>query len=276
MSRLTPRTHVLRALFARSGNQCAFPGCTHVLINESNEFVAQVCHIEAASAGGERFNPNSTDELRRDYSNLILLCYQHHVETDDVEKYPVKKMRDIKTNHEQIFEKSIFKIDESALYKLKEQMDEYWEVVECANKQEHSSRAFGFAMDVDGKAGFLKVIKSVHATVLRLDSLLNVLRESDERLLDDLNAFLGSFDFDENLLNAIPYYQNPFVNRNWETHNLSVPNGLARLKIDLLHLEVKYLEEYLFAKSNDLKAKERLKELKDEMMNLAKSVAYVD
>ncbi len=49
MARLAPKAEILRALFARSGNQCAFPGCTQPLINDKNKFIAQVCHIEAAS-----------------------------------------------------------------------------------------------------------------------------------------------------------------------------------------------------------------------------------
>ena len=51
MSRLAPKIDVLKALFARSGNQCAFPGCTQPLMNEKNKFIAQVCHIEAAMRG---------------------------------------------------------------------------------------------------------------------------------------------------------------------------------------------------------------------------------
>ena len=63
MPRLSPRAEVLRALFARSGNRCAFPGCNAVLVNERNQFVANVCHIEAAEEGGERFNPLQSDEI---------------------------------------------------------------------------------------------------------------------------------------------------------------------------------------------------------------------
>ena len=34
---------------------------------------------------GERFNAEQSDEERRSYDNLLLLCYQHHIETDDVD-----------------------------------------------------------------------------------------------------------------------------------------------------------------------------------------------
>ena len=87
MPRLQPGIDVLRALFARSENRCAFPGCTALLVNEKNQFIAQVCHIEAAEGGGERFNARESDEQRRSYENLMLLCYAHHVETNDVSLY---------------------------------------------------------------------------------------------------------------------------------------------------------------------------------------------
>ena len=53
--------------------------------------------------GGERFNPNSTNEERRHESNLMLMCGTHHRLTDDVEKYPVELMRQLKESHERPF-----------------------------------------------------------------------------------------------------------------------------------------------------------------------------
>jgi len=104
MSRLTPKTEVIRQLFAFSGNRCAFPGCTHELISEKGTFIGQVCHIEAAEKGGERYNENQTDEERRAFSNLLLMCYRHHRETDDVDEFTVVKLKEIKEAHERQFQ----------------------------------------------------------------------------------------------------------------------------------------------------------------------------
>jgi hypothetical protein len=93
----------LREIYLRSGNRCAFPGCSHALVNAEGAFIAQVCHIEAAMPGGERFNPDQTNKQRAAASNLLLLCYEHHVETNDVEMYTVDGMRRIKTEHERVF-----------------------------------------------------------------------------------------------------------------------------------------------------------------------------
>jgi hypothetical protein len=98
-----PRNYLdntLKRLYALSGNQCAFPGCKKKLVNQKNALDSNICHIEAASPDGERWNPDMTDEQRADYHNLVLLCVQHHAETNDVEKYTAPVLREMKRNHE--------------------------------------------------------------------------------------------------------------------------------------------------------------------------------
>ena len=225
-------------------------------------FVGQVCHIEAVSNGGERFNPDSDDEYRRSYGNLILLCYPHHIETNEVDRYPVEKLRQMKLDHEQLFEKSSFKIDEAVLHKLKDQMDEYWKIIERANKLEHVFQDSGLAMEVNGQATFFEVMQSAHTAINGIEHLLESFHKSDESLLQDLRALLEKCGLDSTPIEAIPYYENPFLNWNWDYHNIGSANWLQRIRIDLVHIEVKYLEEYLITSSNDLKAKSRLEELK--------------
>lgn len=101
--RLQPTAAVLRELYLKSGNQCAFPGCTHPIVNSNGNYVGQVCHIEAAEEGGQRFNPNPTNEERRALSNLMLLCYDHHIETNNVQKYTVDALKKMKRAHEAKF-----------------------------------------------------------------------------------------------------------------------------------------------------------------------------
>ena len=100
VKRLAPKQEVLRELYIKSGNECAYPGCHNALVDENANFVGEVCHIEAAMPGGERFNPNMTNEDRRSFGNLMLMCHHHHVVTDDVEKYTVEKLKEMKRNHE--------------------------------------------------------------------------------------------------------------------------------------------------------------------------------
>ncbi|MES2331200.1 MAG: hypothetical protein V4539_16465 [Bacteroidota bacterium] len=103
MGRKANKITVVRRLFALSGNLCAYPGCQHELINSKEQFVAEICHIEGANPGSARFNHAQSDEERRSFENLLLLCHRHHVETDDESEFSVTRMQEIKAAHEKQF-----------------------------------------------------------------------------------------------------------------------------------------------------------------------------
>ena len=94
----------IRRLDKLSGNECAEPTCIKRLIAEDGQsIISKICHIEAASKNGPRWNGNMTDDERRDFSNLILLCDEHHTIIDNKDnelKYPVSLLKKWKTEHE--------------------------------------------------------------------------------------------------------------------------------------------------------------------------------
>ena len=91
-----------KKLFALSRNQCAHPECTSKMVADDGEAVfGQIAHITAASDDGPRFDPSMTDEQRRSFDNLVLLCAQHHKIIDDnEEKYTVDMIKQWKDDHE--------------------------------------------------------------------------------------------------------------------------------------------------------------------------------
>ena len=98
--RLEPKNGVTRQLYLKSGNQCAYPGCETVLMTNEGTMIGRICHIEAALPDGKRFNEAMTNEERRSYDNLLLLCGDHHtIIDDDSGKYTVGKLRQIKKQH---------------------------------------------------------------------------------------------------------------------------------------------------------------------------------
>ncbi len=105
--RLEITKETAKKLFAHSGNQCAFPNCTRLIIDGKGQFIAQLCHIEAAEPGGERFNSAMDNEQRRNFSNLLLLCYEHHVVTNNVVDYPVERLQRMKREHEERYTTAI-------------------------------------------------------------------------------------------------------------------------------------------------------------------------
>ncbi len=127
MSRLKISDSTLKKLFALSGNCCAFPNCTQKLIDDSGNLIAQICHIEAANVEGQRYNPNQNDEERRDFSNLVIMCPNHHKITDDVEKYSTPLLQKIKADHEAKFKNKNqqFELEKEALQKISEQVNNF-------------------------------------------------------------------------------------------------------------------------------------------------------
>lgn len=95
----------VKRLHLLSGNQCALPDCTHTLMaRDSETVISKICHIEAASPEGVRWNPDMDDDERRHFENLILLCDECHSIIDNKEneaRYPVSLLKQWKKQHEQ-------------------------------------------------------------------------------------------------------------------------------------------------------------------------------
>jgi hypothetical protein len=94
----------VRRLDTLSANECADPECDRKLIAKDGEtIVSKICHIEAASKNGPRFNSEMNDDDRRHFDNLILLCDECHNIIDNPEnedKYPVSLLQSWKKMHE--------------------------------------------------------------------------------------------------------------------------------------------------------------------------------
>ncbi|SFJ03568.1 hypothetical protein SAMN05421638_1953 [Kaistella treverensis] len=95
----------IKKLYALSGNKCAFPNCDVVFLNWEDDInFSNICHIEDANQStqkADRYNSKLTGKERADYNNLLLLCPNHHIETNNPDKYTVDVLREMKRNHEE-------------------------------------------------------------------------------------------------------------------------------------------------------------------------------
>lgn len=93
-----------KRIYMLSGNQCYNPDCEGSLVSkDATTVTGKICHIEAKSRGGPRYNPNMTDKERDDFNNLIFLCASCHDQIDNmanVDKYPVALLKSWKQKHE--------------------------------------------------------------------------------------------------------------------------------------------------------------------------------
>lgn len=274
MPRLAVTREALIPLFAKSGNVCAFPGCTHELVTARNLFVGQVCHIEAASPGGQRYNPNSTDEKRRSVENLILLCYRHHRETDDVVAFDANALREIKYQHESMYGQKPFKVNEAFLHRLEAEMYAYWSDLQDANERLHVAPEFAVKLNI-GTSAVVQFAEAKEA-VSRLSQILIGFAEADSALNEEIKVHLVALGYDLTAYDNVPYYRNPFFNRNWEMHALAANNILTDLIVVLKQVEVRFLEEYVKTHSNETEAIACLETARDELHEMAVSAGYAD
>jgi hypothetical protein len=100
----------IKLLWGKSSGQCAICGVDLTKENKEKEsfLIGEMAHIEGEKSGSARYNAKMTDDQRADYSNLILLCPNHHTEVDkNVNDYPVEKLKKIKRDHEKRVNKSL-------------------------------------------------------------------------------------------------------------------------------------------------------------------------
>lgn len=95
-----------KMLWARAAGRCSKSDCRLNLYEGETEtddptLIGENCHIVAESDGGPRSDPSMPMEKRNLYSNLILLCRNHHKIIDaQASEYTVTKLRHMKLEHE--------------------------------------------------------------------------------------------------------------------------------------------------------------------------------
>lgn len=99
---VSPKTRLL--IWSRSGYQCAM--CNRELFvdevdTDDPSLVGDIAHIVGEKEKAARGHSLLTAEQRDLFSNLVLLCKEHHKIVDDHEaKYTVDVLKEIKTKHE--------------------------------------------------------------------------------------------------------------------------------------------------------------------------------
>jgi hypothetical protein len=97
----TDRT--VKKLYALSLNRCYNPTCDHELVfpeGNSIAHVGKICHIRGANKDSLRYDENMTDDERRSFDNLIVLCGYCHDKIDDEEAglhYTVEMLKNWKS-----------------------------------------------------------------------------------------------------------------------------------------------------------------------------------
>jgi hypothetical protein len=112
---VTLKTH--KMLWGRAANRCAFPECRLELVMDASEtddeaLIGEECHIIAQDIKGPRGDHALPVEARDKYSNLILLCSNHHTLIDkQPDTYTIDYLQELKANHEKWVRTSLQEFD---------------------------------------------------------------------------------------------------------------------------------------------------------------------
>ncbi|MFI3242253.1 MAG: hypothetical protein R3Y43_06775 [Alphaproteobacteria bacterium] len=260
-----------KKLFALSGNVCAFPGCDHPIVNNNNELVAQICHIEAASEKGERYNPNMTDDERASIDNLMLMCYRHHIETNDCIKYPVEKLKKIKKEHEDLYKENPYIVKSKVLFKILDEENSFWKDLDTINTSHINQSDLAFKINTE--LDLIDLCKYLEDDLNLINSIIADMYNDFELLPNRLLSFLKDNNIDTTKLEEISYYENPFELMHWETFNIYYANVIKNVKILILQIKLRYLMKLSIKTAEEANL---ISEIKTALKDLAKNEGYAD
>lgn len=268
------KINIFRALLANSGNRCAFPGCNQPIINEEHKLIGQLCHIEAFSPNGPRYNANQTEDEKNGYDNLLFMCYKHHNETHDAYKYPVSRLKKIKYEHEKQYKCNPYQFDFSLIYKINNKFREYCDRIEELDKK--SSIPNDMRIGINMNMSFEHLMKEIKEAVDYIKDYSDSIRIESENLNDRIIKKLEILGYNTDKWKEQPYYDNEFELPYWEMLHLGFPNCINTIKYRLIQSEILHYTEYIKLNPNDELVKQQLELLKKELLLLSGKIVYYD
>lgn len=194
--RLSPTPSVIKKLFAYSGNQCAIPDCTEMLVDPSGTLLGKIAHICAAEPGGCRYDPNMTDEERRAIENLFIVCGKHHDLIDDknnVKNYPADLLRKYKKAHENRFKKAERQLIKQFVDSTQINQPTYPKTLRALAKALDDDQIEGHEEEIRGVRYFIEKMKELPLTerefALKLGERMRRRGKSDLPVDDVMGAF---------------------------------------------------------------------------------------
>lgn len=108
---------IVKILYAKSGNRCAYPGCDEKLVyDEVNQ--SEMAHIISGQENGPRHIPGYNNGNYDIEENILVLCKKHHKKVDyQIEDFPIQKLREMKYAHENYIEGLLGALNDSNYFK---------------------------------------------------------------------------------------------------------------------------------------------------------------
>lgn len=263
----------VKILFGRSGNKCAFPGCDYTLIDENNNIMCEMAHIEAKSDNGPRANKSKTLSERNKAENLICLCYNHHKIVDKYkDKYTVDVLRKMKKDHEAKYS-GTYNFDYDKIFSINKDFLDYIDRM----KEINSNIPLHIPKEMHKKINFYKNFDEVIKYISDNIKYINKLHLDIIKYFEDLNEkiILKMKELGYDTFKWKNQDNNEFIAPFWEELCIHGSNCFDDIKIYLTYVEILYYKEYLKI-NNDNKMKKRLNNLKYKFEKMCKNACYYD
>jgi len=152
-----------------------------------------------------------TDEERKAPNNLIVLCWRHHVKTNNIELYPVPVLQKMKADHDSNWAEHNYTLPYQALDRIIEEQLQFENEVSRINTAwcESSDLAMNLTLN-DDPSGHLNEVSS---SITKLEQLLNEFHEFLYDLAQNIEAFLDDLGYDLTNYQNVPRHKIPFHNQ---------------------------------------------------------------
>ena len=98
-----------------------------------------------------------------------------------------------------------------------------------------------FKIQVNPDATVEDNLSDIQSQLAAIQKLFDEFRESDEQCMTDLDELAKNAKLCNRTIKKIhdvPYYENPFMNRMWELHNIKANNTMSNIYMHFLQLKV--------------------------------------
>lgn len=121
-------------------------------------------------------------------------------------------------------------------------------------------------------------INQIESNLNAIEHLFEGVQESDERCEQDLYQLARKAKLNRGAISALKrvnYYENPFINRNWEFHNLAVTNTMVHTRTSFLQLKVNVYSLMVQNNPNDKSLYEKFKKAQKDLEEFHKDSGVV-
>ncbi len=161
----------------------------------------------------------------------------------------------------------------NSVSKLSMQDKEHKKKLETINKEITNNQ---FKITINPNASILDNYKDLTDNINAIRMYLKEFHSSDEKCLEDLYDIFNRLNLPVERIDEIPYYNNPFINRNWESHNLGVNNTNSLINYSLLQLKINIYKLLLEKEPDNISLQSKLKSARKELEQFHKGNSFVD